>query len=41
MLRKFRETNDVGHVNNSSPLGGLESVTIRTVKGVDLWVLIN
>jgi hypothetical protein len=41
MLRKLRETSDLGHVNNSTRLGGLEALTIRTAKGIDLWVRVN
>jgi hypothetical protein len=38
MLRKLRKTSDLGQVSNCSCLGGLEAVTIRTAKGIDLWV---
>jgi hypothetical protein len=41
MLRKLRETSILGHVNNSSRLGGLEALTFRTAKGIDLWVPFN
>jgi hypothetical protein len=41
MLRKLRETTDLSYLNNNSRLGGLEALTIRTAKGIDLWVPFN